>query len=330
MKISLLTKSLLALTAGVTLLLSASCATKHAETKKEDPHANEPVYLFTSFHDSDQKFLRFLWSEDGYHWTNVPGTFLEANVGEAKQFRDPSIARGPDGVFHLVWTAGWHDGLGFGYASSTNLINWSDQEFIPVMASEPTTVNVWAPEIFYNEIDDNFTIVWASTIPGRFPDMLESHTNNQRLYFTTTSDFQTFSPAALFLDPGFSAIDAFIARDGDRYVLICKDNSRPSLALRGAFGKSSLGPWENMSRLITQKYTEGPCALKVGDDWLLYFDAYREKRYGALRTRDFRNFTDVSSEISIPEGHKHGTAFLVPRSILNGLLKSQSAHAKNL
>src|SRR3569833_728957 len=188
MKISLLTKSLLALSAGVTLLLSASCATKHADTKKEDPHANAPVYLFTSFHESDQKFLRFLWSEDGYHWTNVPGTVLEANAGEANQFRDPSIARGPDGVFHLVWTAGWHDGLGFGYASSTNLINWSDQEFIPVMASEPTTVNVWAPEIFYNEIDNNFRIVWASTIPGRFPDMLESHTNTQRLYYTTTSD----------------------------------------------------------------------------------------------------------------------------------------------
>ena len=327
MKINLLTKSSLLLTAGAALLL-ASCATRHSEVKKEDPHANDPVYLFTSFHDSDQKFLRFLWSEDGYHWTNVPGTFLEADVGEAKQIRDPSIARGPDGVFHLVWTAGWHDGTGFGYASSTDLVHWSQQEFIPMMANEPTTVNVWAPEIFFNEIDNNFMIVWASTIPGRFPDMSESRTNNQRLYFTTTSDFQTFSPAQLFLDPHFSVIDPFLARDGDHYVLICKDNSRQSLALRGAFGKTPLGPWENMSRLITRRYTEGPCALKIGEDWFIYFDAYRDKHYGALKTRDFRNFTDVSSQMSFPEGHKHGTAFQVTRSILDGLLESQPATSK--
>jgi hypothetical protein len=319
MKTSLSTKSLLVLTAMAALLLGA-CATKQPVQRN-----TSPVYLFTSFHDSDQKFLRFLWSEDGYHWSNVPGTFLEANVGEAKQLRDPSIARGPDGVFHLVWTAGWHEGQGFGYASSTDLVQWSQQEFIPVMAHEPTTVNVWAPEIFFDELDSQFIIVWASTIPGRFPDMFESHTNNQRLYFTTTRDFQNFSPTQLFLDPGFSVIDPFIARDGDHYVLICKDNSRASLALRGAFGKTWVGPWEGMSRLITQKYTEGPCALKVGEDWLIYFDEYREKRYGALKTHDFKSFTDVSGQVSFPEGHKHGTAFQVPHYILDDVLKSHPA-----
>jgi len=331
MKTSLLAKLSLALAAGAALLLAPSCATKKAVYSQDVHVKSDSVYLFTSFHDADQKYLRFLWSEDGYHWTNVPGTFLEANVGEAKQFRDPSIACGPDGVFHLVWTAGWHDGQGFGYASSRDLIHWSKQEFIPVMADEPTTVNVWAPEIFFDELDSQFIIVWASTIPGRFPDMSESHTNNQRLYFTTTHDFENFSPAALFLDPRFSVIDAFLARDNDHYVLICKDNSRGSLALRGAFGKTPMGPWDGMSRFITQRYTEGPCALKIGEDWLIYFDAYRDKRYGALRTRDFKNFTDVSREMSFPPDHKHGTAFQVPRSILDRLLKSEPArYEKNL
>ena len=306
--------------AALVLLLIASCASKPSTVHKQDY-----VYLFTSFHEADQKFLRFLWSEDGYHWTNVPGTFLEADVGEAKQFRDPSITQGPDGVYHLVWTTGWHDAQGFGCASSKDLVHWSNQQFIPVMANEPTTVNVWAPEIFYDQMDQQFVIVWASTIPGRFPDMFESHTNNQRLYFTTTRDFELYAPTELFLDPKFSVIDPFIAQDGDRYVLICKDNSRPVMSLRGTFGKSPLGPWEQMSRPITQRYTEGPCALKVGEDWLIYFDAYREHRYGALRTQDFKNFTDVTGETHFPEGHKHGTAFRVPRSVLDGMLKSDSA-----
>ena len=298
------------------ILLCNSCATKIPARSARHGSA----YLFTSFRDADQKFLRFLYSYDGYHWTNVPGTFLEANVGASKQFRDPSIARGSDGIFHLVWTSAWHGDAGFGYASSKDLIHWSEQRFIPVMTNEPTTVNVWAPEIFYDEAQNQFLIVWASTIPGRFPDYEEKRDNNHRLYFTTTRDFKSFTSAKLFFDPGFSVIDGFILRDGNRYVLLNKDNSRPNLNLRVAFAGSSLGPWKDESQPFTQKFTEGPCALKIGEDWLIYFDVYREKIYGAQKTRDFRSFIDVTGEVSFPLDHKHGTAFRVPREILNGLL----------
>ncbi|HEV2694266.1 MAG TPA: glycoside hydrolase family 43 protein [Verrucomicrobiae bacterium] len=278
------------------------------------------AYIFTSFHDADQKYLRFLCSFDGYHWTNVPGTFLEANVGMSKQFRDPSILRGPDGTFHLVWTAGWHGDQGFGYADSKDLIHWSEQKFIPVMTNEPTTVNVWAPELFYDQKGKQFVILWASTIPGCFPDKLEKHDNNQRLYFTTTRDFQNFTPEKLFFEPGYSAIDGFILKDGKQFVLVNKDNSRTNLNLRVAFAKSPLGPWKSVSEPFTQKFTEGPCALKIGDDWLIYFDAYREKIFGAAKTRDFKTFADVTKEVSFPPEHKHGTAIAVPRKILDNLL----------
>ena len=300
----------------------------------------DSAYVFTSFRDADQKFLRYLYSFDGYHWTNVPGTFLAANVGTNQQFRDPSIVRGPDGTFHLVWTAGWHGDQGFGYANSKDLVHWSAQKFVPVMTNEPTTVNVWAPEIFYfpgssrgdeaqlknDKLEPPhvgcYVIIWASTIPGRFPDLQEKHDNNHRLYFTTTRDFKEFAPAKLFFEPGFSVIDGFILQDGNKFVLLNKDNSRPNLNLRVAFADSPLGAWTNESEPFTQKFTEGPAALKVGDDWLVYFDAYREKIYGALKTRDFKTFTNVTKEVSFPAEHKHGTALRVPREILDGLLKN--------
>ena len=121
----------------------------------------------------------------------------------------------------------------------------------------------------------------------------------------------------------------FILKDGDRYVLICKDNSRPNL-------QSARGVWKISARSVGQtcpsrsrrKFTEGPCALKIGDDWIIYFDSYRDKRYGAIKTRDFKTFTDISAEMSFPEGHKHGTAIKVPRKILDGLLKAKRAHLK--
>ncbi len=300
-------------------LLGAGFAVKAGETNSDS------VYLFTSFRDADQKYLRFLYSFDGYHWTNVPGTFLTATVGISKQFRDPSLSRGPDGTFHLVWTAGWHGDPGFGCASSQDLIHWSAQQFVPVMTNEPTTVNVWAPELFYDDIGKQFMVVWASTIPGRFPDKLEKHDNNHRLYYTATQDFQHFAPAKLFFDPGFSVIDAFLLKDNERYVLVCKDNSRLELDLRVAFSDTPLGPWRNVSAPLTQKFTEGPCALKIGDDWLIYFDAYRQKIYGAVKTRDFKKFTDITPEVSFPEGHKHGTAIQVPRAILDGLLNNSNS-----
>jgi len=284
--------------------------------------SGDSAFLFTSFHDADQKYLRFLYSFDGYHWTNVPGTFLEANVGTSKQFRDPSLTRGPDGTFHLVWTAAWHGEQGFGCASSKDLIHWSDQKLVPVMTNEPTTVNVWAPEVFYDEPGERFVIAWASTIPGRFPDKLEKHDNNQRLFYTTTRNFTNFAETKLFYDPGFSVIDPFILKDGDHYVLVCKDNSRLSLNLKVAFGSSPVGPWGDASEPFSKKFTEGPCALKIGDDWLVYFDVYREKIFGAVKTRDFKAFTDVTDQVSFPVGHKHGTAFVVPREILDGLLKN--------
>lgn len=295
-------------------LLFATASSKAADMKEDS------VYIFTSFHDADQKYLRFLYSYDGYHWTNVPGTFLEAHAGLSKEFRDPSMSLGPDGTFHLVWTAGWHGDQGFGCASSKDLIHWSEQQFVPVMTNEPTTVNVWAPEVLYDAPGQQFIIMWASTIPGRFPDDLEKRDNNHRLYYTTTRDFKIFAPEKLFFDPGFSVIDPFMLKAGNRYVLICKDNSRPNLDLRVAFGATPLGPWKDVSAPITPKNSEGPCALKIGDDWLIYFDAYRRKIYGAVKTQDFKTFTDVTAEVSFPEGHKHGTALRVPRVILEGLL----------
>jgi hypothetical protein len=280
------------------------------------------IYLFTSFQGNGENGLQFLYSEDGYDWTRIPGYSLKPGVGASHLLRDPSLLRGPDGTFHLVWTTGWKNDRGFGYASSKDLRNWSEQHFIPVMEHEPTTVNVWAPELFYDEPGQQFLIIWASTIPGRFPDGIEPHDNNQRMYYTSTRDFESFAPTKVFFDPGFSVIDCTIVRNGTGYVLVLKDNSRTKMNLRVAFGKSPTGPWENVSAPFTAKFTEGPSVLKLGDEFLIYFDAYRQGVYGAVKTRDFRSFVDVTQQVSIPAGHKHGTVMEVPRTVLNHLLAS--------
>lgn len=292
----------------IAVLLFASCSKK--------------AYLFTSFHEPADAGLRLLYSYDGYRWTDLDTTFLQPAVGKQKVMRDPSMVQGPDGVFHLVWTSSWREDKGFGYASSKDLIHWTEEKFIPVMEHEPTTVNVWAPELFYDDEKQRYIIVWASTIPGRFEKGLESDSNNHRLYATTTKDFNTFTQTQLFLDPKFSVIDAVIVkRNTNDYVLVLKDNTRNERDIKVASGNSPLGPWNNISKPFTGPYTEGPSVVKIKDSWLIYYDAYRGKTYDAQLTKDFIHFEEISKQVSIPEGHKHGTIVTVSKKFLSSLVK---------
>ncbi len=121
------------------------------------PTREKEFYLFTSFHEPANEGLRYLYSEDGYHWDSIPGIFLKPEIGNQQLMRDPSIVKGPGDMYHLVWTTSWKGDLGFGHARSKDLIHWSEQQMIPAM-TDTTTVNVWAPEIFYDDVNDQFIV----------------------------------------------------------------------------------------------------------------------------------------------------------------------------
>ena len=283
-------------------------------------HAKD-IYVSTSFHEPATEGLRFIYSTDGLRWDSIQGVFLTPQVGKQKVMRDPSIVRGPDGTFHLVWTSSWRGDRGFGYASSKDLIHWSEQRFIEVM-SDTTTVNVWAPELFYDDVRKQFLIIWASCVPGRFPDYQEEHLNNHRLYYTTTKDFKTFAKTQLFYDPDFSDIDATLVKRGAKdYVMVVKDNSRPMRNIKVAFAESPYGPWSKASEPFTESFTEGPSTARVGDWWYIYYDSYRQGIYGAHRTKDFVHFEDRTGAVNFPVGHKHGTVFMAPEELVEGLIK---------
>jgi hypothetical protein len=279
------------------------------------------VYLFSTFHEPATEGLRLAYSYDGYHWKDFDTTFTKPSV-DSNVMRDPSIAQGPDGMFHLVFTSAWKGTKTFGYASSNDLIHWSTQRTIPVMEFEPTTVNVWAPELFYDDEAKDFIIIWASTVPFRFQKGQEDENNNHRMYFTTTKDFQTFTPTKLFYDPGFSVIDCeIVKRAKNDYVLVLKDNTRLARNIKVAFASNPLGPYSKASEAFSPMYTEGPTVAKVKDGYLIYYDQYRDKIFGAMKTADFKTFTDATKEVSLPQGHKHGTIFMVKKKVLKNLLR---------
>jgi hypothetical protein len=285
------------------------------------PAAEKNIYLFTSFREPATDGLYFLYSLDGRHWTDLGPSGLKPEIGDKKIMRDPSMAQGPDGVWHLVWTCGWNGDKGFGYASSPDLIHWSPEQFIPAMAHEPDAFNVWAPEIFYEKDSAQFLIVWATTIPFRFPKGQEDEKNNHRLYCTTTRDFVIFTPTRLYYDPGYSVIDAMVLQRGPNdYVLVFKDNTRLQRNIKVAFSDNPAGPWHDDSKAFTPEFTEGPTVAQVGNEYYIYYDGYRAKKYGAAKTTDFKTFMDASDEVSVPVGHKHGTIVMIDKKTLKLLL----------
>jgi hypothetical protein len=286
------------------------------------------TYLFSYFVGNGEDGLHFAASDDGVAWTPLDDgrSFLAPAVG-SRLMRDPSIARGRDGVFHMVWTSGWWD-KGIGLAHSKDLRDWSAQQFVPVMAHEPDAQNCWAPEIFLDAERDRFLIYWSTTIPGRFPQteaqgekLSRGDKMNHRIYVVETRDFTAFSPARLLYDGGFNAIDAFIVRAGrDRYVMVLKDETvrpMPRKHLRIAEANRPDGPYGAASGAISIDWVEGPSVLPLGGGWIAYYDEYTRKRYGAIWSDDLKRWRSVP--VSFPAGARHGTAFAVPSAVAGRL-----------
>lgn len=296
----------------------------------------EPEYLFSYFVERGKDGLHLAHSSDGLNWTalNDGKSLLVPKVGKDKLMRDPSIVRGPDGRFHMVWTTGWWD-KHIGYASSVDLVNWSEQKSIPVMEHEPTARNSWAPELYYDDLNQEFLIFWASTIPGRHSEVAESEREkglNHRIYYTRTKDFETFAPTAIFFNPDFSAIDSALLQYGSEYVMFVKNENPnpPEKNIRITRSENAAGPYPTIvSEPITGNYwAEGPTPLQVGDYTYVYFDKYREHRYGAVRSKDLKEWEDVSDQVSFPSGIRHGTAFTVDSEVV-AQLKQKKAKKNN-
>lgn len=290
--------------------------------------------MFSYFKGNGEDGLYLASSRDGFHWTvlNNDQSFLTPRAGEDKLMRDPCIIQGPEGTFHMVWTVSWHE-KGIGYASSGDLIHWSEQQYIPVMEHEPEAQNCWAPELFYDQETRQYLIFWATTIPGRFPatdnqsdEGPPAPGRNHRIYYTRTTDFREFSETELFYDHGFNVIDATIEKASDRYVMFLKDETNkpftPRKNIRMAFSDDAAGLYGPPTEPITGEYwAEGPTAIRIDGIWYVYFDKYRLDEYGVVTSPDLDHWTEQSETLRVPEGMRHGTVFQVSEAVFTVLVE---------
>lgn len=281
-------------------------------------------FLFTSFRGNGETGVYFAVSQDGRVWEplrNNQPVLKPEHPGML--MRDPFLARGPDKLWHLLWTWGWNRAesggrLRIGHASSKDLIHWSPQQSIDIFPDEPAARNAWAPEAAWDPARKEWVIFWATTIPGRFPTTEATGDNgyDHRLYAMTTRDWKTFSAPRLWFDPGFNSIDStLVPLARNRWLMVFKDERKTPLVkkLRLAEGTSPQGPFTNISEPFTNAWVEGPSVAYIDAHWWIYFDHYTQPRhYGALRTRDWKTFEDMTPQLRFPADHRHGTIVRIP------------------
>ena len=304
-------------------LLTSSC----------QQQVDDDIYLFSYFMGNGEDGLHYAFSRDGYHWEALGDnrSFLKPLVGNDKLMRDPCIIRGGDGKFHMVWTVSWNE-KGIGYANSSDLVNWSAQQYIPVMEHEEHARNTWAPEVFYDENEDLYIIFWSTTIVGKYPETQAEEENayNHRQYYVTTKDFETYSETKLFYEPGFNVIDGTIINENNEYLLFVKDETinPPRKNIRIAKSKALTDSYGAAGDPITGDYwAEGPTVTQVGNQWIVYFDKYMDRKMGAVSSEDLVNWTDISDQISFPEGTRHGTVLKIKESEFEMLKDAQPIEA---
>jgi len=290
-------------------------------------------YLFAYFVEVAQgrgDGLRLAHSHDGLHWGAIGAgkVFMPPSVGGGS-FRDPHVMQDPGGMYHLVWTTTcvpWAEAncvqdRGLGHASSPNLVDWGDPDYIEIGLN---VEHVWAPETAYDEATSQYLVFWSSPL-----DQNPSASDPHSIYYLLTPDFQSFTaPEVLYSQPGRNFIDATIRRQGDGYLMIIKDEADGQKNLRALRSPTlfGAGAWTSSpSAPLTGNYAaEGPSLLQRDGELFTYFDKYGEGAYGALRATADTNldqpasWQDISDSVFFP-GVRHGTPIEVPWGVLRAV-----------
>lgn len=275
-----------------------------------------------SYFKTDAEALHLAVSDDGLQWRAVRGgAAIYRSTRGSQSVRDPFLCRDADGLFHLLATmAPSPDSIL--HAVSDDLLSWREEAHVPVMASVPHVQNCWAPEAFWDDDAQCWRVIWSSsTMTPNTPS-----DGNHRIWSSDTRDWQTWTPPALFFDPGYSVIDATVVPFApQKYLMAFKDerghnpprHDEPGQrkAIGIALAPSGAGPWTEVSELITPPLTEGPALFRRNGQWVMLFDHFMEERFGALASADGLHWEPLTPGITFLPGLRHASVLEVPDTI---------------
>ena len=289
-------------------------------------------YLFSHFKEKitpDGEQVYFALSKDGFNWHQLNGgePILTSTMGE-KGCRDIEVVRLKNGGFVVLTTdlsiayrmdenyqVNWKEVNSTGSKclcmwKSDDLITFSEQKRIYFGRDDFGCL--WAPEVFYDEIKDEYVIHWGSTVA-------EDNYTHMSIYCCTTKDFESFSEPKLFFTKDNEILDTHLVKIGGIYHLFYKNAECPPMNMH-ATSDNLYGPYEHdkafedyMATLSRPGSYEAPTTLILPDGrWCLMLDFFgcEKEKMGYVPFVSSKpgdsNFKRADENFSFPYGFKHG------------------------
>lgn len=290
------------------------------------------AYLFSHFREKitpDGEQVYFALSKDGFNWTQLNNgePILISTMGE-KGCRDIEVIRLKTGGFVILTTD-----LSIAYRMDENyqvnwkevnstgskcLCMWKTNDFITFSEQKRIYFGrddfgcMWAPEIFYDDINNEYLIHWGSTVA-------EDNFTHMSIFCSTTKDFETFSEPKLFFTKDNEILDTHLVKFDGIYHLFYKNAEHPSMNMH-ATSDNLYGPYEHdkafedyMATLEKPGSYEAPTTLILPDRrWCLMLDFFgcEKEKMGYVPFVSDKpgdsNFRRADESFSFPYGFKHG------------------------
>jgi hypothetical protein len=228
-------------TLTATVAKGAASQTKtFAAVVKALPRSMDPERYFLGYFTgeglADGEQLRFGLStgNSALDWVGLGGgkPSLVSQLGD-QGLRDPFIIRSHDGdTFYMIATdLNWfnrnrdyqiNDTQSIEVFESHDLVNWSPQRHVKV--APDAAGNAFAPEAYWDDSIGAYVVFWAQAM---WQDTVNrTNPGNQQMWYTTTRDFRTFAPPAVWQNPyPQSRIDTTVIKVGDWYYRFTKNEA---------------------------------------------------------------------------------------------------------
>lgn len=302
-------------------------------------------YLCAHFKEKitiDGEQVYFSVSRDGYSWEEINGgkPVLSCDKGE-KGCRDIEIIRLKQGGFIILATdlcivnrmdenynVDWKKVNRSGSQClslwrSDDLIHFSKQELIDFGGNGFGCL--WAPEIFYDEVHDEYLIHWSSTVN-------EDDYSHMSIYCCITKDFVSFSKPKMFFTKDNEILDSHIVKTDNTYHLFYKNSNHPACNMH-ATSDELYGRYVNddafekyMLSLYRPGSFEAPATFELPDGrWCMMLDFFgcEKDKMGYVpfvsEHIGSAEFVRADKEFSFPYGFKHGKVIEITENEYNSL-----------
>ena len=290
-------------------------------------------YLCVHFKEkitTDGEAVYFAKSKDGYNWETVNNAnpVLMSTMGDMG-CRDIEIVRLHTGGFVILTTdlcivrhmdenynVDWkyinsHGSKCLCMWKTDDLITFTPQRLIHFGRDDFGCL--WAPEIFFDEENEEYLIHWGSTVQ-------ETDYKHMSIYCCVTKDFETFSEPKMYFTKDNEILDSHITKVDNTYHLFYKNSSSPSMNMH-ATSPNLYGPFVHDKDFeeYMEKEVPSPGAYEAATTFTLsdgkwclmldFFGCEKEKvgyvPFISSEPGDM-NFTRADEKFSFPYGFKHG------------------------